>query len=208
VKRVVHVEVGNIHVDGIGNLTRLAANINFADDLFEHALLFLHPNRLADEVERHGDFDLLALHETSEIGVNQATLNRIDLPIVKHHFTLANAVDFDRENRVSPGFRTKDRSQITRRSNGSNSFSAASINGNGNHSLAPHASSIILAATLALFCLDPELFFLRHDFSPQALAICDCQLPIFKTTYYTLSATEKLPSGANRQLAIGNRQCP
>jgi hypothetical protein len=39
-----------------------------------------------------------------QVGMDQTAFNRIDLPIVKHDFTLADALDLDREDRVSSGF--------------------------------------------------------------------------------------------------------
>src|SRR5688572_16028751 len=170
VKRVVHVEIRNIDVQHVGNVARLATDLDLAKDLFEHALLFFYAERFANKVERHRDFDLLALHQPSQIGVHEPSFDRIDLAIVKHHFALTEAIDVDREDRISPGFRTQDRGQLAQRSNSSDRFPAASINRNRNHSLAACASRIVFAAALALFCLDPENFFLRHDFSLQTFS--------------------------------------
>src|SRR5215207_2492927 len=96
--------MGNIDLERVGNLTRFTADLNLANDLFQHALLLFNAYRLTRQVKRHGNFDLLSLNEPREISMNQATLNRIDLPIVKHDFTLTHAFDLDREDRISSCF--------------------------------------------------------------------------------------------------------
>src|SRR5690349_2286034 len=102
--------------------------------------------------------------------MNQSTLHRIDLSIVKHHFTRANALNIDREDRVSSRIRAKDRSEFSERSDGSNSFRATAINRDGHHAIAPRSPRIILAATFAHLCLHLVFFFLRHDFSLQTFS--------------------------------------
>ena len=116
-------------------------------------------------MKRHRHLDLLSLNQPREIRVNQTALDRIDLSIVKHHFTRAQTFDVDREDRVSSGFRAKDRGEFTKRSDGGDSFRATAINRNGHHALAPRAPRIILAATFTHLCLHLVIFFLRHDFS-------------------------------------------
>jgi hypothetical protein len=188
----VHVQVGNVHIQRIRNLAWLATDLNLANDLFEHALFLFHANRLTHQVQRHSHFNLLSLNKPGEIRVNQTTLNRIDLSIVKHHFTCTSALDVDRENCISSRFRTKDRSKLAGRSDGSNCLCATAVNCNGHHAIAPRASRIVFAATLTQLCLHLVIFFLRHEFSLQTFSdkpIADFQLPI-----------------ANFESAIGNRK--
>ena len=71
VQHVVNAEIRNVDVDCVGNFARLATNFDLANDLFQHALLFAHADRLADQVQRHGHFNLLALDQALEIGMNQ-----------------------------------------------------------------------------------------------------------------------------------------
>src|SRR5215207_6422505 len=53
VQNVVHVEMRYIELQHVGNLTRLATNLDFADDLLQHALFFFDADRLTHEVKRH-----------------------------------------------------------------------------------------------------------------------------------------------------------
>src|SRR6185369_11556289 len=92
VKHVMHVEVGNVQFKRVRNLARLATNLNLTNLLLQYTLLLSHADGFTEEVQRHSDFNLLALDQPREVGVNQATLDRIDLPIVKHHFTGADAL--------------------------------------------------------------------------------------------------------------------
>ena len=78
-----HVEIGDIDVYRIGNLSRFTADLDLAYDLFQHALLLFDADRLANQVKRHRHFDLLSLYQPGEIRMNETTLNRIDLTIVK-----------------------------------------------------------------------------------------------------------------------------
>jgi len=118
--------------------------------------------------------------------VNQSTFNRIDLPIVKHHFALAHAFDVDRKDRIASGFGAKDGSQITEGSDSRNSLCTTAINCYGHHAVTPRAPRIVFAATVTHFCLHLVIFFLRHEFSLQTfsdklLPIFNCQLPIFQS---------------------------
>src|SRR6185503_18057964 len=108
----------------------------------------------------------LTYNESRQVSMNQTTLHRIDLPIVKHHFAHAHALDIDREDRISSGFRAQDRSQFSKRSDGSNSFPVTTINREGHHAFAPRTPRIVLAATVAQLCLHLVFFFLRHDSPP------------------------------------------
>ena len=96
-------EIRNIDVDHVGNFARLAANFDLANDLFQHALLFANTDGLANQMQRNGNFDLLTLHQPRQIGMDEPAAHRIDLAIVKHHFTGADAFDIERENRVATG---------------------------------------------------------------------------------------------------------
>jgi hypothetical protein len=170
VQNVVHVKVSNIHIQRVGNFAWLAADFDFTNDLFEHALFLSYAKRLTHEVKRHSHFNLLSLNEPGKISMNQSTFHRIDLSIVKHHFADANALDVDRENRISSGFRTKDCSEVAGRSDGSNSVSSTAVNCNRHHTLTPRAPRIVFAATVTQLSLHLVFFFLRHEFSLQTFS--------------------------------------
>jgi hypothetical protein len=161
----VNVKIRNVDIDDIRNLSRLAADLNLANDLLEHTLVLANAERLTGEMQRHGDLNLLTLDETRKIGMNQAATHRIDLSVVKHDFACAETLDINGKDRVSSCFRAQDSRQIAQGSNSGNRFRAAAVNRDRDHSVAPDTPGIILSATLALLCLDLKLFFLRHDFS-------------------------------------------
>jgi hypothetical protein len=102
--------------------------------------------------------------------VNKPALHRIDLSIVKHHFAGADSLNVNRENCISPGFCTKDCSQVTGRSHRGKSLCSTAVNCNRHHAIAPRASRIVFAATLTQPCLHLEIFFLRHEFSLQTFS--------------------------------------
>jgi hypothetical protein len=52
-------------------------------------------------MQGHGDLDLFADHQTPKVGVNQATLNRIDLAGVKHHLAGSDTIDIQSKNRIA-----------------------------------------------------------------------------------------------------------
>src|ERR1051325_11946625 len=136
--------------------------------------------------------------------MDQTTLHRIDLAIVKHHFTRPHAFDVDRKDRVSSRIRAQDCSQFSQRSDGSDCLGATAVDCDGHHAIASRASRIILAATLTHFCLHLEIFFLRHDFLNWQLPIANCQF--FKSSEQTFSDEQicqlRWPIA---KLAIGNR---
>ena len=84
--------------------------------------------------------------------MNQSAFNRIDLPIVKHHFALDHALDVDRKDRVASGFGAKDGSQITGRSDGGNSV-CATIESNV---LTINLSSFLAGVMRMYFMAEPE----------------------------------------------------
>jgi hypothetical protein len=141
-------------------------------------------------VQRHRHFNLLSLNQPRQIGVNQTTLHRIDLTIVKHHFADADTFDIDRENRVSSGFRAKDCSQITQRSNGGNSFRATAINRNGHHpsrrarraSFLPRPSRTFACTLKSFFSAMISPYKLSatriHRLQMQAFSICNLWIPV------------------------------
>src|SRR4051794_22653831 len=126
-----------IHFQRIGNLSRLAANLNLTNDLLQYALFLFDADRLTNQVKRHSNIDLLPFNQPGEIRMNQTALDRIDLSLVKHHFADSDPFNIDREDRVSSGIRAKDRSQFSKRSDGGDSSRATAINRNGHHAIAP-----------------------------------------------------------------------
>src|SRR5260370_27281077 len=112
VEDVMDVKVRNVNVDDIGNLSRFAADLNLANDLLEHSLMFTNTDRFTGEVQRHRDLNLLALDQAGEVGLNQTTPHPINLSIVKHDFACAKTLHIDGKDRVSPCFRTQDNCTI------------------------------------------------------------------------------------------------
>src|ERR1700754_3906914 len=47
VQYIVNIEIRNIDIDHIGNLARVAADLELANDLLEHTLFFFHAERFA-----------------------------------------------------------------------------------------------------------------------------------------------------------------
>jgi hypothetical protein len=101
-------------------------------------------------MQRHGHFNLLALNQTGQVRMYQATANRIDLALVKHHFTGADAFDVEREDRVAPDSERRIAASSRAARARPHGAAFATINRNRNHSLATRAARIILAATFAL----------------------------------------------------------
>src|SRR5438876_10337749 len=90
VQHIVNSQVRDIDIDRLRYVARVAANLYFAENLFEDTLLLADADRLAHQVQGNGDFDLLSADQPSEISVDQSTTNRVDLAIVKHDFARAN----------------------------------------------------------------------------------------------------------------------
>src|ERR1043166_5282548 len=67
VQHVMNIEVGDIDLERVGNLTRLTANLDLANDLFEHTLLLPDTERLTVEMKRYGHFDLLTLNYPCQV---------------------------------------------------------------------------------------------------------------------------------------------
>src|SRR5882724_5088078 len=100
-----YAEIRDIDIDGIRNISRVAANLDLADDLLENPLLLANSDRLAGKMKWNGDFDLLTLDQPLKVGMDQTQSHRINLTIAKHHFTWANPLDVERKNCVSSRFR-------------------------------------------------------------------------------------------------------
>src|SRR2546426_7860556 len=100
-------KIRNIDVYHVRNFTRLAANFNLANDLLEDALFLAYADGLADQMQRHRNFNLLPLDQSDQIGVDKPAAHRVDLTFVKHHFAGSDAFNVEREDRVAARFGTK-----------------------------------------------------------------------------------------------------
>src|SRR5678816_1467499 len=85
--------------------------------------------------------------------MNQTSTNRINLPIVKHHFTLANSRDVDRENCVSSRLRTQDRGQLADWRNGCDCLGITTVYSDRDHATTSRSTSIVLATSLTYLSL-------------------------------------------------------
>src|SRR5262245_60146733 len=102
----------NISSDCVRNRAWLTTYFNLTHDLFEHSLLLFDSDRFPFEMQRYGDFDLLTLYESSQVGMYQASPNWIYLAVVKHDFTNTNAFHVNREDCVAARLRTQNGSQF------------------------------------------------------------------------------------------------
>src|SRR5438552_15399793 len=199
-----HTKIRDIDVYDVGNVSRVTANLDLADDLLQHSLLLANSDRLANKMERNRDFDFLTLDQPLKVGMDQTHSHWMDLTVAKHHLTWADTLDIECENRVSSSFRAQNCRQFLQRRGRGNSFRIAAINDYRYHAFAASASRIILSPADPSFGLDRYLVFFRHDVSLQTfsdrgtLTIADCQLPILKVASL---------GDNNRQLQFGNRQC-
>src|SRR6266850_3718838 len=106
-------QIRNIDVYDVGNLARFAANLNLTNNLLEHTLLFANAFRLANEMKRHSNLNLLTFHQPGKIGMEEPAAHRVDLALVKHHLTSSNAFNVEREDCVTAGLRAKYRCQVS-----------------------------------------------------------------------------------------------
>src|SRR4051812_47901070 len=108
-----HSEMRHIYVERFGNVSRIAADIDLANNLFEHAFLITHTYWFTLQVYRYRDLNLLARDQPAKISVHQSHANGIDLSIVKHDFTGAYSFDLQTENGVATAIGPQNRRQFT-----------------------------------------------------------------------------------------------
>src|SRR5678816_2708496 len=122
--------------------------------------------------------------------MNQTSTNRINLPIVKHHFTLANSRDVDRENCVSSRLRTQDRGQLADWRNGCDCLGITTVYSDRDHATTSRSTSIVLATSLTYGGLYLKFFFLRHDVSLQTFSD---RLKLHSIATFVCRVSAKLP---------------
>src|SRR5437667_9547327 len=162
----------------------------------------------------HRDLDLLSANQSLKVRMDQTSTNRINLPIVKHHFATGPALDFNRKDRVPASLRSQNCRQFLKGREGSFSLTFSAIDRHRHHACFSCASSVILAAAFACFGSNRNLLMLCHACSSSKgsaispRSIFDLRLPIFdlKNGPVTLLATVKTlaetPRQQNRKSAI------
>src|SRR6058998_2173703 len=101
-------QVRHIDIDSVRNLTRFTTDFDFTNYLLQKALLLTNANGIANEMHGHCDLDLLTPNQSLKVRMDQTSTNRINLPIVKHHFATGPALDFNRKDRVSASLRSQN----------------------------------------------------------------------------------------------------
>src|SRR4030095_7242566 len=101
VQRLVHVKMRNIDVHGLRDVTRVAAQFNLADYRLEESIVLAYAKRFANQMQGYGDLDLFSDYQAPKVGMDQATLNRIDLAGVKHHLAGADTIDIQSKDRIA-----------------------------------------------------------------------------------------------------------
>jgi hypothetical protein len=146
------------------------------------AFLFADANRLAVQMDRHSNFDLFSEDKPSEIRVDQAAVNRINLAFMKHDLALAKPVNVQRKDRVVSCFRAQDRCQLSQRCNDGNGIAFPAINGNRNHAISARTAGIVFAASFAYRSPNCDCFSFCHDCYSLSLKIL--QVPNFEIQVY------------------------
>jgi hypothetical protein len=167
VQHVVDAEVRHVHVDGVGDVARLAADFDLAGDLLQHAAAVRDADRLADEVQRHGHFDLLAAHEPAQVCVDEAAAQGIDLAVEEHHLGRADAVDVEREDAVVARLGAQDRGQLAQGGCRRDRLAAAAVDGERDVTARAQTPRVVLAAARPLLALHRDLLSLCHGHSSQ-----------------------------------------
>ena len=65
VQQVVNAQIRDIQVNRVRDVSRVATNLDLAQHLLKNAALLAHTDWLANQVNRNGEFHLLAAHEAS-----------------------------------------------------------------------------------------------------------------------------------------------
>ena len=115
------------------------------------------------EVDGHGDLDLLAAHEPAQVGVDEAAVDGVDLPVVEHHLGRADAVHVEREDGVMPRARAQDGGQLRERRGGRQRLALAAVNRQGHHPARAQTPRVVLAPPRAQLRAHRNLFSFCHD---------------------------------------------
>src|SRR5947209_16616850 len=165
VQHFVDAQGRNIGVDRVGDEARPAAYLDLAQELFEDAAPFFHARRLAFEVQRHGDFDLLALHEAAQVRVDETALDRVNLPVEEQNLARADALHVEREDRVVARPGAQDGGQLPERRGRRHGLTAAAVDRQRHHAPRAQAARVVLAAARAQLRAHRYRFSLCHVYS-------------------------------------------
>src|SRR5215204_2175808 len=153
----------DVDVNRVGGICRLAKHLDLTKCLCHHSTFFFEGVRFTDKMDRNGHLDLFSASKAAEIGVDQTSSDRIDLPVLKDHIVDALARNIERKYRVHTGIGSQNSREILKLGARRERLGSTTVNNDRNLSTGAKPTIRVLSAFITLFSFNYN--FLCHNFS-------------------------------------------